>query len=191
MSSEPLPTRNLPDLAPIEFDDPRTEGPAKGTSCSGCSVDIRAIYYEAAGKVICPKCRNELESQLSPEGGCAGRFGKALGFGLLAAVAGTVLYLIIAAATGMVFGIVALLIGWMVGKAVFIGSGRRGGRRYQLLATVLLLLASIPILLSATIIGVVICVFAVWRAWQMNAGVAIAITGPYRIAAPTASASAA
>ena len=101
------------------------------------------------------------------------------------------LYLIIAAATGMVFGIVALLIGWMVGKAVFIGSGRRGGRRYQILATLLLLLASIPILLSATIIGVVICAFAVWRAWQMNAGVAIAITGPYRIAAPNASASAA
>ena len=88
MSPEPLSTRNLPDLAPIDFDDPRTEGPPKGTACSGCSLDIRAIYYEAAGKVICPKCRNELASQLSPEGGRAGRFGKALGFGMLAAIAG-------------------------------------------------------------------------------------------------------
>ena len=178
------PASAFPVLDPIEFDAPTSNTAPEATSCSSCRQDIRAIYYEAAGKVICPRCRGQLEAHFSPEGGRIGRFGRAFGFGLLAAIAGTALYLIIAAVTGSVFGIVALLIGWMVGKAVFIGSGRRGGRRYQILAAVLLLVASLPILLSgSSVIGVVICGFAVWRAWRMNTGAAITITGPYRIAA--------
>ena len=34
-------------------------------------------------------------------------------------------------------GLIALLLGFLVGKGVFAGSGRRGGRRYQFLAVTL------------------------------------------------------
>src|SRR6185295_7386395 len=67
----------------------------------------------------------------------AGGVGKALLFGIPAALLGTAIYYAIMAFTGYEFALVAILIGWMVGKAVHKGSGGRGGRRYQIIAVIL------------------------------------------------------
>ena len=200
----PPPASPSPEFAPVEFDASAADVLTKGTSCASCDQDIRAIYYEAAGKVICPSCRGELEAHISPTGGRAGRFGRAFVFGLMAAAAGAALYYLIRAITGYEIGLVAVLVGFMVGKAVFFGSGRRGGRRYQVLAVGLtysamaltyapiamerglVVVFALPILVGvSSIISVFILGFALVQAWQMNKAVDISITGPYRITAPS------
>ena len=56
---------------------------------------------------------------------------EALVFGLLGAGAGAALYFIILATTGYEIGLVAILVGFIVGKAVHAGSRARGGAGYQ------------------------------------------------------------
>jgi hypothetical protein len=102
-------------------------------SCAMCSQPIQALYYEAGGQVVCASCRGKLASDTG-RAGRGGRLTRAAGLGFLAAVVGAVVYYAIRAATGYELGIVAILVGYGVGRAVSIGSGHRGGRGYQLLA---------------------------------------------------------
>jgi hypothetical protein len=102
-------------------------------SCAMCSQSIQSVYYEAGGGVLCARCRGKLESSIG-SAGKGGRVLRASAFGLLAAVAGAIVYYAIRAATGYEIGIVAIFVGWGVGRAVFVGSGGRGGRGYQALA---------------------------------------------------------
>ncbi|MFN7997857.1 MAG: hypothetical protein U0Q18_29830 [Bryobacteraceae bacterium] len=68
--------------------------------------------------------------------------GRAFLYGLGAAVLGSVVFYAVSALTGYQFGLIAVVVGWAVGKAVRKGSGSFGGRRFQVLA-VLLTYASI------------------------------------------------
>jgi hypothetical protein len=70
-------------------------------------------------------------------GAGAHRFGRALLFGSGAAVAGAAIYYAILAATGYSVGIIAILVGYIVGRAVNVGSHGKGGRKYQFLAALL------------------------------------------------------
>jgi hypothetical protein len=98
-----------------------------------CGQPIRTVYYETGGNVVCAPCRGKLESEIG-SAGKGGRLLRASALGLVAAAAGSAVYYGIAAATDSTWGIVAILVGFLVGKGVFIGSGRRGGRGYQFLA---------------------------------------------------------
>jgi hypothetical protein len=62
---------------------------------------------------------------------------RALLFGGAAALAGCAIYAIVAIATGMEIGLIAILVGVMVGKAIRRASGGFGGRQQQILAVVL------------------------------------------------------
>lgn len=64
-------------------------------------------------------------------------FVRALLFGVAGAVVGLVLYVAFALATGLIIGWVSLAVGYIVGKAMHIGSGGVGGRRYQVVAVLL------------------------------------------------------
>jgi hypothetical protein len=121
------------DATPLEFDAPQHAGSSPAMSCTMCSQPIQAVYYEAGGSVVCARCRGKLESSVG-SAGKGGRILRASTFGLLGAVAGSGAYYAIRAVTGYEIGIVAILVGWGVGRAVFLGSGRRGGRGYQVLA---------------------------------------------------------
>jgi hypothetical protein len=128
------------DAASLQFDAPHHESPPPAMSCAICSQPIQSVYYETGGSVVCARCRGKLESSIG-SAGKGGRIVRASALGLLAAVAGAVVYYAIRAATGYELGIVAILVGYGVGRAVFLGSGRRGGRGYQLLAVGLTYLA--------------------------------------------------
>ena len=106
------------------------------TRCSACSTAIPDVYYEANGKVVCSPCRDKIEAALN-QGSRLGRVVKAFGFGTIAAAIGAILYYAIMRITGLNIGLVAVVVGLMVGGAVKAGSGRRGGRFYQLLAVFL------------------------------------------------------
>ena len=62
---------------------------------------------------------------------------KAFLFGSIAATVGAAVYRMILFGTGWNIGLVAVVVGYMVGGAVRTGSGERGGRFYQFLAVFL------------------------------------------------------
>jgi hypothetical protein len=103
--------------------------------CTRCSAPIMSAYYQVNGDVACVRCRGALDSDESGSRGA--RVLKAGGLGLLAAIGGSVVYYAIAAITGYELALVAIAVGYGVGRAVRRGSGNRGGRAYQVLAVVL------------------------------------------------------
>ena len=62
---------------------------------------------------------------------------KASLFGIGAGLVGALIWFIIRRAAHLEIGLVAILVGFMVGKAVFKGSGNRGGLGYQILAVLI------------------------------------------------------
>ncbi len=131
-----------PDTAPpaassLQFDqaEPTTLDSA-GVTCTACSRPIHDAYHEVNGQVVCTSCRAQVEA-LAESGG----FFKAFLFGTGAAVAGWAIYFAILKLTDIEFGLIAVLVGFMVGKAVATGSGERGGWLYRTLAVGLTYLA--------------------------------------------------
>lgn len=66
---------------------------------------------------------------------------KAIGIGTAAAILGAAIWLGVRRATHYEIGYVALLVGFLVGGGVRLGSGNRGGIGYQIIAVVLTYLA--------------------------------------------------
>jgi len=123
-----------PDQHPsIQFERAERPSAAAGPTCAICTQPITRSYYEVNRHVTCPTCRSQILADWN-RGSSGGRFAKALGLGLLAAAVGAGLYFGIEALTGYEFGLVAVVVGLMVGAAVRKGSQGRGGWRYQLLA---------------------------------------------------------
>jgi hypothetical protein len=127
---------------PLQFDvaEGSTGSVARLTAqrCARCSVAISNAYYEVNGAIVCPSCRAALDN---PPGSKLRRVSAAVGLGALAALGGSILYFAVAAITGREFGLVAIVVGFMVGKAVHKGSRGRGGWAYQTLAISLTYLA--------------------------------------------------
>lgn len=117
----------------LQFDRAERAAPGGGASCALCKQPIASTYYEINGHVTCQRCRGQILAAWS-KGSPGSRFAKALGLGAAAAVLGAGVYFAIEALTGYEFGLVAIVVGLLVGGAVRKGSNGRGGWRYQLLA---------------------------------------------------------
>ena len=112
----------------LQFD--RAE-PSAG--CSACGSQLTDTYFVANGRIVCDKCRRAVEAEWN-RGGAAGRFMTALGLGILATIACSILWYVVLKVTGYQLGIIAVAVGFIVGSAVHKGSNGRGGWRYQTLA---------------------------------------------------------
>ncbi len=124
----------------LQFDSalPADASAPTGPACGECGEAISVYYYETAGHTVCRRCKMKYEAANGAAGGTSGsRLAGAVVLGGLGAIAGAAIYLGVAYFTGYEVGLIAILVGFIVGKAVFVGSGKRGGRRYQVLATVL------------------------------------------------------
>jgi hypothetical protein len=116
-------------------------GPAPASAihavvCARCRTPIATEYFDLKGHAICGRCRAAIEAHAQAPSG-AGPIVTAGLFGLGAGVAGAAIYYAVIAIAHVEIGIVAILIGYMVGRAVRTGAGGRGGRRYQVLAAAL------------------------------------------------------
>lgn len=131
MGEEQQPAAPRPDE--LQFDKVEYESAAPATTCVGCGQPIRDVYYDVNGTPACTACREHL-AQAFTGGSRAGRILRALVFGSIAAALGAAIYYGVALATNMEFGLISILIGLMVGKAVKKGSDARGGWFYQGLA---------------------------------------------------------
>ena len=79
-------------------------------------------------------------------------FARGVVFGVVGALLGLGIYVGFALATGLIAGLVSLAVGYIVGRAILMGSGGIGGRRYQVVAVLLtyiaVSLAAVPIAVS-------------------------------------------
>jgi hypothetical protein len=117
--------------------------------CRTCNQPIVALFYRVSGAITCPACAEQTSSQLRPDSNTA--FARALMFGIGGALLGLILYSIVGIATGLEIGYVSLAVGYIVGRAVVMGSSGLGGKRYQIAAAVLtyaaVSMSAVPIML--------------------------------------------
>lgn len=120
----------------LQFDRAEPAQSATAGTCAACKQPLRDTYYEVNGKVVCESCRARLEQHVT-----GGSFANAFLLGLGAAILGAGLYFAIELLTGYEFGLVAVVVGLLVGTAVRKASRGAGGWRYQALAIGLTYLA--------------------------------------------------
>jgi len=129
------------DSGGLQFDRAEfTEATAGALSCVACQQPIAGAYFQINDKTVCSACRERVAAGMLGGSGAV-RFLRALVFGAVAAALGAGIYFGISALTGYEFGLVAIVVGLMVGWAVRRGAEARGGWVYQGLAMLLTYLA--------------------------------------------------
>jgi hypothetical protein len=124
----------------LQFERAQFDGASSQPGCSVCKTPLYGSYFEVNGHTVCEGCCYTLR-EAGPAGSRAGRVLRAAAAGSGAALAGAILYWGILAATGYEVGLIAIVVGFAVGKAVNRGARGRGGWAYQTLAIGLTYLA--------------------------------------------------
>ncbi|HVQ28652.1 MAG TPA: hypothetical protein VMV21_03685 [Vicinamibacteria bacterium] len=122
---------------PLQFDKAEfaQDGPSTAV-CAYCQGPLRHSYYEVAAKAACLRCKDTIAAQGTQGSGVA-RFFRATAFGTGAGAVGAGLWYAVRAISNLEIGLIAILVGYMVGMAVRAGSHGRGGPLYQVLAVFL------------------------------------------------------
>lgn len=155
MDSNPLPNAASETL---QFDraEPIESGRAGVATCNACNQPIVDSYFEIMGNIVCENCKATFVAA-TMGGSRAARFLKALGIGLVASLICAAGWYLIVKITGYELGLVAVVVGAVVGIAVRMGAGGRGGWLYQGMAVVLTYLAIatsyVPLVVSGVIKG--------------------------------------
>jgi hypothetical protein len=111
-----------------------------GLTCSACGAALTTHYFHVAEQPTCNACKAAVEQanhRAEVQSRQPGVMLRAAAFGLGAAIVGAILYFAVIAITGWEIGLVAIVIGFMVGSAVRRGTRGVGGRRHQVLAVAL------------------------------------------------------
>jgi hypothetical protein len=198
-----------PDNQDLQFDKAEFNSGVPLLPCTACGKALGEYYFEANGKTLCGDCKQKVEARFSG-GFKPTHFLRAVAAGFLAALLDYLLYFIIKVTTGYEFGLVAILVGFMVGVAVRWGSGGSGGWLYQLLALFFtynaIVLTYVPMdagewidhpgslfvqayglpfmMGSQNIFGLIILSFGLYQAWKINKKRLIDVNGPYRASPP-------
>jgi hypothetical protein len=130
----------------LQFDHAVTSSASSGDSgsesgrpavvCVVCHSAVDTEYFQINRSIVCPRCRAGVETAVETPRGMMPLAVAGL-FGLGAGIAGAVIYYAVIAFAHLEIGIVAILIGYMVGYAVRKGARGRGGLRFQVLAVIL------------------------------------------------------
>lgn len=125
-----------PSPDPLQFDRAEFQEVASPGQCPACGNVLAGEYFEVNGVTVCPSCAAAIRA--SREGGVPFlRFLKASAAGAAAAIAGAIVWYLIRETTGYELGLIAIVVGFVVGKGVMWGSEYRGGWIYQALAIAL------------------------------------------------------
>lgn len=134
MSDPRDPTGDSLDLDRAEF------GSGDAPICAACSSVLSGQYYTLADRMLCESCHFAVGQAASP-GSVATRALGALGLGIIAAAVAGALWMLVTEVTGYEIGLIAIVVGFLVGAAVRLGARQVGGVGYQLLAVLLTYLA--------------------------------------------------
>jgi uncharacterized protein (DUF983 family) len=134
----------MPQFATAEYAHlPQTE------TCAMCGQLFGESYYRVQEKKVCSACAERVQATFPQDSHTAFTRGLLLGIG--AAIVALAVYAGFTIVTHIYLGYLALGVGWFIAKAMLMGSGGVGGRRYQITAVLLtyaaISLAAIPILL--------------------------------------------
>jgi hypothetical protein len=123
-------TGGAPGAGALQFDraEPAVTGDRQVHACPRCRRTLGEEYFETRGRMICRACAEDLNGS----GGVA--WFRALAFGVVAALAGTLVWFLVGKLLHSELGLVAIGVGFLIGLAVRRGSRGRGGWRYQALA---------------------------------------------------------
>jgi hypothetical protein len=118
--------------------------------CASCSQPIGDTYFRVNGALACPNCAQRGAGNLPTDSHTA--FVRGVMFGVGGAILGMILYAAFSILTGLIIGYVALAVGYIVAKAIKMGSRGMGGQRYQIAAALLtyaaVSIAAIPVGIS-------------------------------------------
>jgi hypothetical protein len=135
-------SKGVPQFATAEY----AAQPAE-TMCKGCGQPISGAYYQINSLPACAKCTQQFKDHIVQDSHAA--FVRGILFGVAGAILGLGIYVAFAIGTGWMIGYISLAVGYIVGKAIVMGSKGRGGRRYQIAAVLLtymaVSLAAVPI----------------------------------------------
>ena len=110
----------------LDFDSPQPtddQEPPELT-CTLCQEPIADTYFSTADAIYCSSCGRKAEEESQKPGAAGtGRLARAFSHGLGAAAIGTLVYFLVLWLTGYEIGLLAIAVGWFVGKAVYQGSG--------------------------------------------------------------------
>jgi hypothetical protein len=115
----------------LQFDRAELSSPA---ACGACQSTLRDSYFQVSGQALCGTCADQARALMEGTGSRAGRLLWAAMFGIGAGILGAAIYYGVFALTGYNIGLVAIVVGFLVGRAVRKGSGGIGGLGYQFLA---------------------------------------------------------
>lgn len=134
--TDDIPAEEIPTPESLQFRKAETVSEVAGAQvCRACKRSFASEYFHVNGIVVCPACTESIESrQKAPP---VHSMLKAFVYGLGAAIAGSILYAAMAIITGLELALIAILIGYMVGKAIRYASNGLGGRPQQILAVAL------------------------------------------------------
>jgi hypothetical protein len=132
----PVPGNEGPLSGELQFEHAEAlPAPATGPQCVACKQHIAKTYYHAQGMVVCETCAQRIQAgQQAPP---VASLGKAALYGVGAALAGCAIYALTAILLNLEIGLIAILVGYMVGRAIRHGSRGLGGRPQQIMAVVL------------------------------------------------------
>lgn len=199
-----------PNVQPNAQPNTEANGAAGATStqltCSACTKRIASKYYAVNGRYACEACSGQVIDAAT--GG--GSFLRAFALGAGAAIAGALVYYGIAAAWGQI-GLIAIALGYGIGKAVRIGAGLRPGKRYRVLALLLtywsitamyipelmpetdsvigaaVVALTVPFFMLAdfdNILGLIILGIGLYEAWKHSAAPQVIVEGPFSLDKP-------
>jgi hypothetical protein len=118
-----------------------------GEVCKSCKQAITGDYYRVNGMLACESCANQVRQQAPKDTHSA--FVRGITFGIGGAILGFILFAGFVIITGISLGYISLAVGFLIGKAMKMGSGGIGGRRYQVAAAALtyvaVSMAAVPI----------------------------------------------
>jgi hypothetical protein len=138
-------SNGVPQFATAEY-----SGKPGEPACKSCGQAISGAYYRVNAALTCANCAQQIKDQIPKDSHSA--FVRGVLFGVGGAILGLVIYVGFALVTGWMVGYISLAVGYIVGKAIVMGSGGSGGRRYQMAAVLLtyiaVSLAAVPIAVS-------------------------------------------
>jgi len=118
-----------------QFSTAEYESPPGIDACKFCRQPVGEQYYRIKSAMVCSACVSKLQGSITQDSHSA--FVRALIFGIAGAVVGLILYATVEMVTGIIIGYMSLGVGFLVAKAMMLGSKGTGGRRYQITAALL------------------------------------------------------
>jgi predicted lipid-binding transport protein (Tim44 family) len=136
-----------------QFQKAEYAGTRSGDRCKMCGTTLGAAYWRVGTEMACQACAEKAKSELPTDTHSA--FSRGVLFGIGGAILGLAIYATFTIVTGIILGYVSLAVGYLVGKAIKMGSSGMSGRRYQIAAAILtyaaVSMAAIPIGISQVV----------------------------------------